>query len=198
VYSPAHERCTIAPWIDIGDRAKNNFTARHDKEQGRVSMTHQSRLFWIGSAVASFALSGMAQSQERPANTQLPQQVLPTGAEDAVAPASANARRATPEAAAPNAAQLERELVRMTSESDQGLNAVKLSDGSVRVDLDGRFMSVLVATPTSDGGDEITCHTGKDAAEKVKQAQRVIAGTEPKPVRTAASTPKQSPVLEEK
>jgi hypothetical protein len=165
-------------------------------------MTHQSRLFWIGTAVATFAFTGVAQSQERPANTQLPQQVVPTGAEDAATPAAAAARRAAPVTAAasttPDAARLERELVRMTSESDQGLNAVTLPDGSVRVDLDGRFMSVLVATPTSDGGDEVTCHTGKDAVEKTKQAQRVIAGTEPKSVRTVESTPKQSPVLEEK
>jgi hypothetical protein len=161
-------------------------------------MTHQSRLFWIGSAFATFALSGVAQSQERPPNTQLPQQVLPTGAEDAPARATAARSAAAATTATPDASQLERELVRMTSESDQGLAAVKQSDGSVRVDLDGRFMSVLVATPTRDGGDEISCHTGKDAVEKVKQAQRIIAGAAPKPARSAETAPKQSPVLEEK
>jgi hypothetical protein len=158
-------------------------------------MTNQSRLLWIGSAFVTFAVSGMAQAQEataRPANTQLPQQVVPTGAEDAPAQATAARRAATAApAAAADAAQLERELVRMTSESDQGLTAVKQSDGSVRVDLDGRFMSVLVSTPTSDGGHEVSCHTGKDAVEKVSDVQKILAGKAPKP-------PKSAPVLEEK
>ena len=161
-------------------------------------MTNQSMLICLGSAIATFAISGMAAAQEptRPANTQLPKQVLSTGAEDATAPTAA-ARTAAPSSA--DTATLERQLVAMTSESDQGLKAVKQADGSTRVDLDGRFMSVLVSTPTSDGGNEVTCHTGKDAVAKAKQAALISAGKAPKPMKTVAAAPKPAPaVLEEK
>lgn len=158
-------------------------------------MRNQSRLIWIGSAFAAFSIGGVAHAQNattaQPPKTQLPQQVLPTGAEDAVAARAPAARSAT---ATPDASQLERELIHMTSESDAGLVAVKQSDGSTRVNLDGRFMSVLVSTPTSDGGNEVSCHSGKDAQDQVKHTQQVLAGTAPKPQKTAHT----APVLEEK
>jgi hypothetical protein len=152
-------------------------------------MTYRSRLIrtWVGSALLMFATAGLAQAQDvtqQPANTQLPRQTIPTGEEDAPRPAAA-ARSA----AAADTQKLERELVRMTSESDQGLVAVKQSDNSVRVNLDDRFMSVLVATPTSDGGSEISCHTGHEALEKVKHAQQIASGALPKPAPTSTSKP---------
>jgi hypothetical protein len=85
----------------------------------------------------------------------------------------------------------------MTSESDAGLVAVKQSDNSVRVNLDDRFMSVLVATPTSDGGDEVSCHTGQDARATVKRAQQIADGTLPKPAKSAAASPAATPVAAE-
>ena len=156
-------------------------------------MTNRSRAIrtWLGSALLAFATTGLAQAQEaieQAPNTQLPRQTIPTGEEDAPRPASA-ARSAV----AADRQQLERELVRMTSESDKGLVAVKQPDNSVRVDLDERFMSVLVATPTSDGGNEVSCHTGQEALEKVKHAQQVTAGTAPKPAKSAAATPTSAP-----
>lgn len=145
--------------------------------------------------------SAVAHAQEPtklPARTQLPQQVLPTGAEDA--PQTSTATTARSAAPAADLQALQSELVRMTSESDAGLKSVNLSDGSKRVDLDGRFMSVLVATPTSDGDDEITCHSGKDALTQVERAQRIIAGKLPKPTRTVAAISAQPApaALEEK
>ncbi len=120
-------------------------------------MTRKSRLFRIlvGTALVSCSIIA-AEAQEavqKPANTRLPNQVQPTGEEDApqAAPAAARSALGTDSRAA-ESARLENDLVRMTSESSQGLVAVKQSDGSMRVDLEGRFMSVAVATPKSDGG----------------------------------------------
>lgn len=162
-------------------------------------MTNRSRLIrlWVGSALLTFATTGLVQAQEaieQPPNTQLPRQTIPTGAEDAPQQSSI-ARKAVATAADPQ--KLERELVRMTSESDQGLVTVKQADNSVRVNLDDRFMSVLVATPTSDGGSEVSCHTGKEALDAVKQAQQVSAGALPKPVRTSSASPTSKPAAAE-
>lgn len=160
-------------------------------------MTNRSRLIraCVGSAFIAFATAGLAQAQdatELPPNTQLPRQTIPTGDEDAPRPASA-ARSA----AAGDALQLERELIRMTSESDKGLVAVKQPDNSVRVELDDRFMSVLVATPTSDGGNEISCHTGHEALEKVKHAQAIAAGEISKRAKSSAASPAPRTVARE-
>jgi len=73
------------------------------------------------------------------------QQIVPTGAEDA----PARARRSAAEEVA------QEELERMTSRSTEGLTAVLHADGTVSVDLEGRFMNVLVA---NDAG-QVSCQT---------------------------------------
>lgn len=148
---------------------------------------------WAGSVLAMCAITGLVHAQdvvEQPPNTQLPQQLIPTGAEDA--PASRAAQRSV---TASDAQKLQSDLVRMTSESDAGLVAEPQSNGGVRVVLDDRFMSVLVATPASDGGNEISCHTGHDALDAVQRSQQITAGVMPAPVRTHASP---APAAEEK
>ena len=89
---------------------------------------------------------------------QKPQQVLPTGAEDTVLPTAAEARA-------------EQALEQMTSRSTEGLQAVEHADGTVSVDLEGRFMNVLVATPTAGGGHSVSCATGHEARDQVQKAR---------------------------
>ena len=168
-------------------------------------MTHQRRLrILIGFACASLAMATGVHAQEaasKPANTQLPQQVLPTGAEDAPAAPAAAARAALPSqaAAAAQKEQLERELVEMTSESTAGLVPVKRPDGRVQVNLQDRFMSVAVATPTSDGKTEVNCYTGQAAVAAVQRAEDIAAGKVPKPAPSvSAPAPSVPTVLEEK
>jgi hypothetical protein len=94
-------------------------------------------------------------SAESKSKGRKPQQVVPTGAEDSpAAPAVDAAAEAT--------------LERMISRSSEGLVEVVHEDGSVSMDLQGRFMSVLVATPAADGSLAGSCHTSLEA---VKQAQ---------------------------
>jgi hypothetical protein len=136
-----------------------------------------------------------AQAADKPeANaTQLPQQVLPTGAEDAAQ--AAPAARAAFSVTASDEQRLEAELVESTSESDDGLSTVTLPDGSSMVDLQGRFMHVVVATPTDDGGVAIGCHTGEDAAAHVLHAKDVVTGKAPKDPAPTTAAPQ---ALEEK
>ena len=160
-------------------------------------MSYQSRL-WptvVGAALASLAVAAVANAQtapQEPAKTRLPSQII-TGADDAPK-ASALARSA---AATPTVAQIETQLVQMTSESTEGLKAVTLQDGSTRVDLEGRFMSVAVATPTSDGGTEVTCNTGDGALKAIKHSREVSAGLKPKPQQAVAATKASSRIAAE-
>ena len=161
-------------------------------------MSYQSRL-WptvVGAALASLAVAASANAQtapQKPAKTQLPSQII-TGADDA--PKSSALARSS--VATPSAAQLEEQLVQMTSESTEGLKAVTLPDGSTRVDLEGRFMSVAIATPTSDGGTEVTCNTGKDAIKALEYSREVSAGQKPKPQALAATKAPSRIAAEEK
>jgi hypothetical protein len=126
--------------------------------------------------------------------TALAQQALPTGAEDAVTSASA-ARSTAKAAAATDQAQIEQTLAKMTSRSTEGLKVTQRADGSRMMNLNGRFMSVAIATPTKDGGYEVSCDTGKSAVEHAKHAHDVTTGKAPKTLTRAAQP---QPALEEK
>ena len=125
--------------------------------------------------------------------TALAQQALPTGAEDA--PASAAAARSAAKADTTSQAQVEKTLAKMTRRSTEGLKVSQRPDGSRVMNLDGQFMSVAIATPTKDGGYEVSCDTGKAAVEHAKHAHDVATGKAPK---TLTQPAKQQPALEEK
>jgi hypothetical protein len=95
-------------------------------------------------------LAGSADAQQT-GQRQLPQQTQPTGAEDSaqVTPAEEQARKL---------------LEAMTSESTEGLVFEHRADGTIGLDLQGRFQHVLRAVPGKDGRLEFTCHTGGHAA----------------------------------
>jgi hypothetical protein len=141
--------------------------------------------------------SGAALAQDKAAaNVQLPQQVVPTGEEDAVAAAPAAAARSLARSAAPTREELIQQLVKMTSESDEGLTVERRANGVEAINLEGQFMSVAIATPAANGGYVLGCATGESAVEHAKHAQDVAAGKAPKTLLRPVA--KQQPVLEEK
>jgi hypothetical protein len=155
----------------------------------------------IALGLSALVSAGAAQADEQavlPENTQLPQQVLPTGAEDA--PAAQDARLAVPLStlgtAAESEAELTSKLIEMTSESDDGLVIVTLPDGSKMVDLQGRFMSVAMAGKDADGNPTVVCYTGHDAVEHAKEAEAIAAAMEKAAAKAAAAA--QPTKLEEK
>jgi hypothetical protein len=158
-------------------------------------MTIKPRLLPVmGAALLSISVAGTLSAKE-PAKAQLPDQVLTdqpaaTPAPEAAAARSAVARTAT---AQPSAAELEAKLRHMTSESSEGLVVVKSASGGNRINLDERFMSVMVAVPTDDGHVEASCVTGDHALHTVHEAQQMSAGELPK--KPAQPAPAQ---LEEK
>jgi hypothetical protein len=142
--------------------------------------------------------SGAALAQDQAAaKVQLPQQIQ-TGAEDAAAEAAAApavAARSAASTAAPTREQLEKQLLEMTSESSEGLTIEKRADGTEAVNLEGRFMSVMIATPAANGGYVLECQTGDGAVAHAKHAHDVEIGKAPK---LLLRPTKQQPALEEK
>ena len=142
--------------------------------------------------------SGAALAQDKgAAKVQLPQQIQ-TGAEDAAAEAAeapAVAARSAARTAAPTREQLEKQLLEMTSESSEGLTIEKRADGTEAVNLEGRFMSVMIATPAANGGYVLECQTGDGAVAHAKHAHDVEVGKAPK---LLLRPTKHQPALEEK
>jgi len=150
------------------------------------------RLLSVAICAVLSASAASAADEAAPNATQLPQQVLPTGAEDV--PQAAPAARSAFAAVSSESDQLVSELVQMTSESDAGLETVDLGDGIAMVDLQGRFMSVAVAMPTEDG-TAVSCFTGHEAADQARHLHDVATGKAPQQAAKALTSPQ---TLEEK
>ena len=65
------------------------------------------------------------------------------------------------------------QLLDMTSESSEELTTERARTAAEAVDLEGRFMSVVIATPAKDGGYVLSCDTGESAVEHAKHAHDV-------------------------
>lgn len=132
--------------------------------------------------VAAIALGACALASAHAADQPSSVKVLPTGAEDAPAPAAARS------AVAADALRIQQELAVMTSKSSEGAKRVERADGVVAYDLQGRFQSVAIATPSEDGGYVVSCHTGEDAVAHAKHAQDVASGKAPKAKKPVVET----------
>jgi hypothetical protein len=163
-------------------------------------MNRRSRPRILSLALGVPLLSALAVAQEAPAPkpnaAQLPQQVLPTGEEDA----SPRAQDFAARSAQSERLTLEQQLREMTSESAEGLVTIRLDDGTIGIDLQGRFQSVLIAKQTEDGRFVVSCHTGEDARAHAHHAAEIAAGKAPKvkPQAPHQSTASRPQVLEEK
>jgi hypothetical protein len=146
--------------------------------------------------------SGLVFAQEAKAPktnaAQLPHQILPTGEEDATP--SPRAQEFSARAAQSEQQTTEQKLREMTNESAEGLVTIHRTDGTIGMDLQGRFQSVMIATPTEDGRFVVSCHTGEDAREHAHHAAEIAAGKAPKLKAQLPSpaTTGQPRVLEEK
>jgi len=66
-------------------------------------------------------------------------------------------------------------LEQMTNRSSAGLTVVRHDTGMLSVDLEGRFMNVMVATAAPDGTAALSCQTGTEAVKAASAAQTVKA-----------------------
>jgi len=128
---------------------------------------------WRLRTIRTFALLGLGlglgiapvvRADPPKAKKQKPRQVLPTGKEDAAAPTAADIAA-------------EQEVERMTSRSTEGLTQVEHANGMVSVDLEGRFMHVMMAVPDGKGGTRLVCtddHAKASAAPPVSKAPAAL------------------------
>ena len=130
--------------------------------------------------LAAFALLGADGATANAKPTKKPQQVPETGVEEL---------RPVTLADQQGAARLEE----MTSRSDEGLVEVLHDDGSASMWLQGRFMSVMLASPLTDGTTIASCHTGEDA---LKRAKAKPAKAKKSSVRPAPIMPSVAPARE--
>lgn len=66
-------------------------------------------------------------------------------------------------------------LEQMTNRSSEGLTVVRHANGMASVDLEGRFMNVMVATAAPDGSAVFSCQTGAQARRSASAAATVQA-----------------------
>jgi hypothetical protein len=127
------------------------------------------------SALTLAALIGMCGvvSAQKP-NKEKPRQVPQTDLPPVVPPTGAEAVG-------------EARLEQMTSRSSEGLVQVVHADGAVSMDLEGRFMSVMLATTNADGTHAVSCETGHEAL-KHATAKPAAKKDKSKPAATAAPT----------
>jgi hypothetical protein len=144
----------------------------------------------MGAALVFLTVAATASAADPGKKVQKPDQVL-TGAADAAATAAASAAHSAARArtSTPSAEELDARLAASTSESSAGLRRTATVGGGTRVDLDGRFMSVMVATPTADGGYELNCYTGEGAAEHAKHSKLIAEDKLPKPEKSSQPAP---------
>jgi hypothetical protein len=111
-------------------------------------MNGRFRAIILAATSAAFCFASVA-SAEKPDDKEKkgkPRQVIDTGVDLMPPDASAEAT-----------------LDRMTSRSSEGLVLVEHPNGMLSMDLDGRFMNVMLATPLADGSAHLSCQAGAHA-----------------------------------
>ena len=131
---------------------------KHGKKKGRTPSTKVGRLALIGIIVAVFALGATAavslrtskakESSSRQGNNTRANLSLRVGAQQIpLDPQTGQVRPLTQE----EAQRMAEGLKQVINQSTDGLESVRHADGSVSVDLQGRFQSVAVAKRDVDG-----------------------------------------------
>lgn len=101
-----------------------------------------------------------AAQDEKKAKKGKPQQVVPTGKEDAPVPLT------------PAEIEGEANLERMLDRTTEGLQVIRLDNGVELVDLEGRFMHVSTVLQRGDGSAVKSCVSSKLDLQKAKEAAR--------------------------
>jgi hypothetical protein len=128
---------------------------KHAQKRGRIPSSYVRRLIWISIIVAIFGLGATAavslrakrpvsNTQTINTNTNLRSRV---GSSVPLDPQTGQVRPLTQE----EAQRLADGLKQLANQSTDGLQSVRHADGSVSIDLQGRFQNVAVAKLDEDG-----------------------------------------------
>lgn len=153
----------------------------HRKENGRNSFARISRLALVVAVIAVVALGTMAAISLR---TQA-KEAAATSAKTAAAQRSQTNSQATQFAqqtggvrplTQAEAQKLAAELKTLISRSTDGLKSVKHADGSVSIDLQGRFRSVAVAKRDENGNWVQSCIDNREGAAAFFEIEPELLG----------------------
>jgi len=131
---------------------------KHGKKKGRTPSTKVGRLALIGIIVAVFALGATAavslrtskakESSSRQGNNTRANLSLRVGAQPIpLDPQTGQVRSLTQE----EAQRMAEGIKQLVNQSTDGLESIHHADGSVSIDLQGRFQSIAVAKRNEDG-----------------------------------------------
>jgi len=173
---------------------------KHRKKRGRIPSTRIRRLVLIGVIVAVFALGATAavslrssqakDSTPRPSsgqsNTTRSNRNLRAGAQQMpLDPQTGQVRPLTQEEAQRMAAGIKQ----LVNQSTDGLQSVRHADGSVSVDLQGRFQNLAVMKRNDDGTLTESCVDNPKAAAVFFEIDPQLVGIPTGPASPKADSP---------
>jgi hypothetical protein len=173
---------------------------KHGKKRGRIPSARIRRLILIGIIVAVFALGATAavslrtshakDSTPRPSsgqsdNTRANRNLRVGAQQIPLDPQTGQVRPLTQEEAQRMAAGIKQ----LVNQSTDGLQSVRHPDGSVSVDLQGRFQSVAVAKRNEDGTLTESCVDNPKAAAVFFEIDPQLVGVPTDPTSPKADSP---------
>jgi hypothetical protein len=177
---------------------------KQGKELGRISSAKVRRLAWIGIIVAVFALGATAavslrtsqakDSTPRPSDNRAKDKAhahtgLRVGGQIPLDPQTGQVRPLTQE----EAQKMAEGIKQLVNQSTDGLQSVRHADGSVSIDLQGRFQSIAVAKRAEDGKLTQSCVDNPKAAAAFFEIDPQLVG-----VQEDATSPKTNKAMPEK
>lgn len=148
---------------------------KQGKETGRNSSKRIQRLVWAAIVVAVFALGAMAavslrtsqgedsatrQNNSQASGNSRSNMSLRVGAQIPLDPQTGQVRPLTQE----EAQRMAEGIKQLVNQSTDGLQSVRHADGSVSIDLQGRFQSIAVAKRDEDGKVTQSCVDNRASA----------------------------------
>ncbi|MEP6819057.1 MAG: hypothetical protein ABJA18_05950 [bacterium] len=165
--------------------------SKHAQRKGRISSRKIRRLVLISIILAVFALgamaavslraNGMKNSTPQPNNAQTSDaratQRFRVGAPVPLNPQTGQIRPLTQE----EAQRLAADLKQLVNQSTDGLQSVRHADGSVSMDLQGRFQNVAVAKLDEDGKLTQSCVDNPESAAAFFEIDPQLVGVNKRP-----------------
>ena len=168
---------------------------KHGKKPGRISSKKIGRLAWVGIIVAVFALGATAAVSLRPSPAkhstakQTKSMSLRVDGQIPLDPQTGQVRPLTQE----EAQRMADGIKELVNQSTDGLQSVRHSDGSVSMDLQGRFQSIAVAKRDEAGKLTQSCVDNPKAAAAFFEIDPQLVG-----VHGDATSPKTDKAIPEK
>jgi len=168
---------------------------KHGKKRGRIPSTKIRRLVLIAIIVAVFALGATAaisrrtsqakDSTARQSNNPRANISVRVGGQTPLDPQTGQVRPLTQE----EAQRMAEGIKQLVNQSTDGLQSVRHSDGSVSIDLQGRFQNMAVAKRDEDGKLTQSCVDNPKAAAVFFEIDPQLVGVPTDPTSPKADSP---------